>query len=182
MARKGVLLFSSLVMLSLLAIVPAQAKVTGEEIQFAKTLEAKLKEEHYDLKDKSVKLLNTMYFGENKQIIGAFYRYHRVRDGIFYFTAKDVVFYDKENETFLSHTEIQEVEGAAQFKNRYEDELQTKMHMKGILMVLSLLLIIPIYVVFFWSKKQYSLSAHKKQKQQKSALKQDASQKIKSTV
>lgn len=158
------------------AIIAFAIVVSGSSMVFAdevdnQKLKAKaetfLAEEHYDFKKGSVEVKDVEPItvndpeGNVSEVWAAFVSYDTLRDNIFFFKHTEVIYFDVVNDQMLSAMDAGKFEALTDYKDQFDGEVGKKMSKLPILLLLSLLLIIPGYLMFVWVKQSYSTTAFK---------------------
>ncbi len=137
-----------------------------------KAVEKHLEEEYYDYNksyepkfdEKTIKVEATPQAeGEDAEASGpitvyaSLVEFQTVRDNIFTFAHREVIYYDATNEKVLSGTEVGKLqnEELTQFKEQFA-HLGKKMNLGWIMSLHALIMIVPAYLMFVWSNQVYS--------------------------
>jgi hypothetical protein len=131
-------------------------------------IEKSLAGEHYDYKEGSLELkdpktitLDEPVAEDVTKVTVALADYNTVRDNIFYFTQKEVVFYAPEKGETLTLADVSKAEAVQQYKSQFDGVTGTQMHYGAILGLCALILIVPGFFAFFWTKQQHSVLKYK---------------------
>ncbi|MGM7702423.1 hypothetical protein ACSVDE_11915 [Pseudalkalibacillus sp. Hm43] len=137
-----------------------------------KAIEKHLEEEYYDYNKKyepkyseTIKVEATPQAEEGEEaeasgpitVYASLVEFQTVRDNIFTFAHREVVYYDATNEKVLTGTEVGKLqnEELTQFKEQFA-HLGKKMNIGWIMFLHALILIVPAYLMFVWSNQVYS--------------------------
>jgi hypothetical protein len=165
MKRLFTFIAAMVMLLSVSSFAFAAGEVNQDEMRTH--VQKHLAEDHYDFKNGSLELSNEEVINVNdpdgkvSEVWAAHATYNTVRDSIFYFTTKDVVYYDVTNQKVLTATEAAKFKELGVYKKQYEGELGMKMHFLVILSLLALILVVPGVIISTWGKQVYSTTSFK---------------------
>lgn len=140
------------------------ANAAIDEAELQKVATKQYNEAHKDFKDGSLTLSKVKQFevsakdSDIKQVVAAVVTYQTVRDNFFAFTHKELIYYDPINKKVLSLGDLAPFKDVMDYNDTYRGEIGKKMHFGVILPMLALILLVPIYFMAIWSKRQYSTS------------------------
>lgn len=161
MKRKIVALLSVFTLVFSFASIASAAGATADN-EMKASIEKGLKEKHYDYKKGSIEItdLKTVPNNDPKldtaEIVVGMGSYKTLRDNVFYFKHKDIVYYNPKNNKMLTEQEVAKAgPELEQYKKSHEDQVGTKMDYIVIILLLSLVLLIPLYLLTIWEKGQY---------------------------
>ncbi|WP_349408201.1 hypothetical protein [Pseudalkalibacillus sp. SCS-8] len=135
-----------------------------------KAVEKHLEEEFYDYnKDYKLKLSETIKVEATPEaeegqeasgpvtVYASLAEFQTVRDNIFTFAHREVVYYDATNKKVLSGTEVGKLQSdkLIDYKDQFA-HLGKKMNIGWTMFLHSLILLVPAYFIFVWSNQVYS--------------------------
>lgn len=153
---------------ALLLSAPAVFAETVTEGPMVQAVAKKIAEEHDHYKKGSLKLHHVKTVevgGEIGTLKMAVAEYLTVRDTIFYFTHKQIVYYSPSaeggNGKVLTASDVGKIAAAKQYQKQYQHLEGTFKHLGAILSLCALILLIPGFFAFYWAKQQYSVLSYK---------------------
>ncbi|HET7626880.1 MAG TPA: hypothetical protein VFK44_00645 [Bacillales bacterium] len=157
-------------MLSLLILIFAFAGAAGAETTSGKMYKAvnkNLAEANYDYDKGSLVLRHVKTVQLDQPVEGihtlkmAIAHYNTVRDGIFFKTHNEPVYYSPEKDQVLSVTIAGKIPATQDFKDKYEAEIGETTHVATVLILLFLILLIPAVLAYVFVKRKHSVLDYK---------------------
>ncbi|MBY6035140.1 hypothetical protein KUV80_00650 [Fictibacillus nanhaiensis] len=136
--------------------------------EMKKTVEKSLKKEHKDYNEGSLTLSEVQSFPnqdselEASEVTVAIASYETVRDNIFYFDRVQFVFFNPDKNEVLAEAAVAKANpDILKYKKAYESQIGTHMDFIVITALLFLLIIVPMFILTVWEKRQYLTSKFK---------------------
>ena len=130
--------------------------------EMKKTIEKGIESKHKDFNEGSLKLSEIETFPNEdaeldaSEVTVAIAEYETVRDNIFYFDHTEVVFYDADKNELLAEGAVAKANSKIQdYKKSHESDLGTHMDWVVVTVLLFLLIVIPLFILTVWEKRQY---------------------------
>jgi hypothetical protein len=130
--------------------------------EMKKTIEKGIKSEHKDYKNGSLTLTNVQSYPnedpelEASEVTVAIANYDTVRDNIFYFDHTEVVYYDADKNELLAEGAVANASDKIKdYKKTHESDLGTHMDVVVVTALLFILIIVPLFILTVWEKRQY---------------------------
>jgi hypothetical protein len=125
-------------------------------------IEKGLKSQHKDFNDGSLEITKVEAFQNNdseldaSEVVVGIASYETVRDNIFYFDHTAYVFYNPDTKEMLSEASVAKANPKIEeYKKAHETAIGTHMDYIVITALLFLLLLVPLFILGVWEKRQY---------------------------
>jgi hypothetical protein len=125
-------------------------------------IEKGLKSQHKDFNDGSLELSEVESFSNSDseldatEVVVAIASYETVRDNIFYFDHTSYVFFNPDTNEMLSEASVAKANPKIQeYKKNHEAVIGTHMDFIVVTALLFSLLLIPLFILSVWEKRQY---------------------------
>ncbi|TLS39068.1 hypothetical protein [Pseudalkalibacillus caeni] len=124
---------------------------------------AHFQDEHYDFREGTFNISKVSNFKVDSskdkdfsEVTMALAHYDTIRDGIFVTSHTEIVYFNPEDNTLLSETDVADLQPAKQYKEEHSDVTGGHLDYVVIMLLLALILVIPLLLATFWAKTQYS--------------------------
>lgn len=159
MKKQLVAIFTVLALFLSMGTFVSAEKATDE---MKKTIEKGIESKHKDLKEGSLTLTDIQTYPnqdselEASEVTVALANYDTVRDNIFYFDHTEVVFYDADKNELLAEAAVAKANPKIKdYKKSHESDLGTHMDWIVVTALLFVLIIVPLFILTVWEKRQY---------------------------
>ncbi|WP_062199267.1 hypothetical protein [Massilibacterium senegalense] len=123
---------------------------------------------HYDYKKDSVTLRNveTVKLAKPtdsgiKEVKIGIAEFSTYRDGIFYFHNEDFVYFDTDKQKAITYQEVAGDKNVEQYRADHKGIPVKTLNIWPMMLLLSLVLIVPAYLMYVWGSRQYSTTTWK---------------------
>lgn len=128
-----------------------------------KAVDEQTNDQNYDYDKGSLKLTHVKTANLSKSLDNvsklkmAVAEYKTVRQSIFFTTHKDVVYYDPDAGEVVPESTAAQAKEAKAYSDKYSDVTGENMHISIIMGLLFLLLLVPAFFIYIWTKRQHTV-------------------------
>ncbi|MFC7373326.1 hypothetical protein ACFQPF_16930 [Fictibacillus iocasae] len=155
-------LMSLLSLFALVFMFATGASAAEASKEMTSAIEKGLKEKHKDFKEGSLSFSDVQTFSnqdseiEATEIVGAVATYKTVRDNVFSFEHKEMVYFNPDKNEMLTEQGVAKANpDIVKYSKSHKVDVGVHMDWIVVTLLLSIILLVPLYILTVWEKRQY---------------------------